>query len=377
MQLITGRTGFKHVFAKHDALINRSILGDGDFIFDGLEATQNGATGVNIAAGNLIMQGRLCEHAPIGSQVEPTIELPDGTQGLKRWDIIVAQYSINDEGIESVILTSVTGMPASNTPPKPQVTTLDNIDDAIPGNVHQMALYEVYIEDYAITSIIEVAARKSTVPIDVAIEYARTAIHRIDQELAAVIGSYRGRVNKVNFGDVVKLSPQEIKVRIAPFMTETVQTDTSLVILSFYKSNIDPVYRDQLDLYIGKPIEVSMSDGGTTYSTQLTSAPTELFDAFEFVLPNSFYYGDDQTPNHPVYIDFLNDEFVITQEFEPTNGAGDTYTYALEDIVQVYVNGLKLNRDEFSYVGNGGTITVTFETPISPGDADYAEIVVI
>lgn len=189
MDLITGRTGTKHVFARHDAFINQTFLGDGDFVLtagEELAARRNpeqGATGIDIFDGYLIMQGRLCE---IPDGTIDTIILDGGAEGLKRMDLLVAEYTINTEtGIENVEIKALKGTPATNTYLRPEVPFEDGIIDD--GETHQMVLYEVRIDDYSISSITKAFATLDTLPIQSALDYARSTSNYVKEILNGLV----------------------------------------------------------------------------------------------------------------------------------------------------------------------------------------------
>ena len=104
---------------------------------------------VRIKDGELLMQGRHVRQVP-NTYTDLTIN--NGTQGLKRNDIIIARYTKNSStGIENVELAVVEGTPGA-TPTDPDLTT-GNIFKGC--EVHEIALYRVSLDGLNIDSVTE------------------------------------------------------------------------------------------------------------------------------------------------------------------------------------------------------------------------------
>ena len=89
MEIITGRTGIKHVRAADDARIYRMLFGSGDYVLqDGsqLVAAKTGSNQITVSDGFLMSQGRLAGiYADSGAE---TVQIDSGTAGSKRQDTI-------------------------------------------------------------------------------------------------------------------------------------------------------------------------------------------------------------------------------------------------------------------------------------------------
>ena len=104
---------------------------------------------VRIKSGELLMQGRHARQAP-NTYTDLTIN--NGTQGMKRNDLIVARYTKNaNTGIENVELAVIEGTPSS-TGVDPEITT-GNIFEGC--TLHEMPLYRVKMDGLEISSISE------------------------------------------------------------------------------------------------------------------------------------------------------------------------------------------------------------------------------
>ena len=110
---------------------------------------------VRIKDGELLMQGRHVRQAP-NTYTDLTIN--NGTQGLKRNDIIVARYTKNSNtGIENVGLAVLQGTPGS-TATDPTITTGDIF---VGCEIHEMVLYRIFLNGLNIESV---TALFSTMP---------------------------------------------------------------------------------------------------------------------------------------------------------------------------------------------------------------------
>ena len=111
---------------------------------------------VRIKDGELLMQGRHARQAP-NTYTDLTIN--NGTQGLKRNDIIVARYAKNSStGIENVELAVVQGLPGT-TAVDPTLTT-GNIFEGCA--LHEMALYRVSLDGLNIDSVTAIFTKLAT-----------------------------------------------------------------------------------------------------------------------------------------------------------------------------------------------------------------------
>ena len=103
---------------------------------------------VRIKDGELLMQGRHVRQAP---NTYTNLTINNGTQGLKRNDIIVARYTKNSStGIENVELAVLEGTPSSSTATDPTITIGDIFEGC---EVHEMALYRIFLNGLNIESV--------------------------------------------------------------------------------------------------------------------------------------------------------------------------------------------------------------------------------
>ena len=110
MKIITGYTGTRHVTAADDAGLHRGAIGTGDYIFD-----VGNAFAVSVVTNNLvkILDGELIskgQHARIATDDYEECIIENGTQTMKRNDLIVCRFITNQEtGIQSAQVVVIKG----------------------------------------------------------------------------------------------------------------------------------------------------------------------------------------------------------------------------------------------------------------------------
>lgn len=151
MQIVTGYEGQPHVTAWQDRDLNIGIFGPDTYILgvgSKLAATIISNNTIHIADGSLVMQG--CQGC-IQKGTYDTISIDNGTQGMQRHDLIVAQYSRNGStGVEEMSLVVIKGTPAASNPSDPTYTSGDiqNGDTLV-----QVPIYRVWIEGLTLTAV--------------------------------------------------------------------------------------------------------------------------------------------------------------------------------------------------------------------------------
>lgn len=151
MEIITGYRGEPHITSQQLRNTYMGIFGDGTFILDigsALAATIVSATEVQIADGVMVAQG--CT-ASIENGVTESLVIANGTQGMLRRDLIVAQYTKNGgTGVENMSLAVKTGTPAASDPAAPAYAT-GSIADG--DTLVEFPLYQVNLDGISITSV--------------------------------------------------------------------------------------------------------------------------------------------------------------------------------------------------------------------------------
>lgn len=151
MEIITGYTGKPHVTSEQDRDVNIGVVGEGSYVLQTgmrLAAEVSSNNEIKIRDGVLMHQG--CT-ASIKKNTYDSLTIINGSQGMKRIDLIVARYEKNqDNGIESLDLKVIQGTPAESNPAAPQYT-----EGYIQAGdyVADMPMYQVIIEGLNITEV--------------------------------------------------------------------------------------------------------------------------------------------------------------------------------------------------------------------------------
>ena len=151
MEIITGYTGKPHVTSEQDRDVNIGVVGEESYVLQTgmqLAAEVSSNNEIKIRDGVLMHQG--CT-ASIKKNTYDSLIITNGSQGMKRVDLIVARYEKNqDNRIESLDLKVIQGTPAESNPAAPQYTK----GDIQAGDyVADMPLYKVIIDGLNITEV--------------------------------------------------------------------------------------------------------------------------------------------------------------------------------------------------------------------------------
>ncbi len=151
MEIITGYVGKPHVTAEQDRDINQGIIGSGSYVLQtgmGMAAEVSSNNEVKIRDGVIIHQG--CA-ASIKKNAYDQLTIMNGSQGMKRIDLIVARYERNnDTRVESMKLIVLQGTPDESSPTVPKYATGDIQAGDI---VADMPMYQVIIDGLNITEV--------------------------------------------------------------------------------------------------------------------------------------------------------------------------------------------------------------------------------
>lgn len=192
MEIITGRTGIKHVRAADDARIYRMLFGSGDYVLqDGnqLMAVKTGNNQITISDGFIMSQGRMAGiYADSGAEV---ISVDPGVSGTKREDTIVAEYNITGQGIESFGLKVIKGA-SGDSYVSPDIITgvIDN------GEVHQVPLWGIRMDGYTMEDeLIDYRNVVSINPIDTLYNDIETYLANMNAKVAELQAQYTAFTN--------------------------------------------------------------------------------------------------------------------------------------------------------------------------------------
>ena len=208
MEIITGYTGKPHVTAEQDRDVNEGIFDTGSFVLktgSQLAAELVSNNEIKVRDGVLVIQG--CT-AVIKKNTYDPVTIANGSQGMKRIDLIVARYNKNEETkIEEVTLKVIQGTPNASTAAVPTYKTGDIQSGDL---VADMPLYKVTLDGLNVTSVDKMFTVIPTLPeLSSNLVNANNNIATINNKLISIVE--RGTKNNYNYtkysnGDMVMWS---------------------------------------------------------------------------------------------------------------------------------------------------------------------------
>ena len=175
MDIITGYTGAAHVTAEQDRDINIGIFGKGSCVLrtgQQLNAVVISNNEIRITDGVLIHQG--CA-ASIKKNTTNSVTIANGSQGMKRIDLIVARYTKNTSSkVEAVEIKVIQGTPSESNPAVPSYTSGDIQGGDLTAD---MPLYQVEINGLTIADVKRLfAVRRSAAEFDTEVDSAKSTL---------------------------------------------------------------------------------------------------------------------------------------------------------------------------------------------------------
>ena len=169
MKIVTGKTGTPHVTSRQFRGMMEGIIGQDSYIITHGENLEPELVTNNKLK---IKSGMMCHHGnistvEIGTYDEVTIQ--NGTQGMKRIDLIVNRYSkVEGTGIEENNWVVIQGTPAAEDPVAPEYTE-GNLQEG--DLVDDCPVFEAHLDGINVTEIVkllDVSKNLSTLNADLA-----------------------------------------------------------------------------------------------------------------------------------------------------------------------------------------------------------------
>lgn len=208
MDIITGYTGSPHVTAEQDRDINIGIFGNESYVLQTgsqLTAEVSSNNEIKVRDGVIMHQG--CA-ASIKKNTYDSLAITNGSQGMKRVDLIVARYSRDPStNEESLTLKVIQGTPSENSPTVPGYTTGDIQSGDL---VADMPLYQVILNGLNITEVKKLfSVQGSIAELSSKLAKSNDSIAAINNKLISIVE--RGTKNNYNYtkysnGDMVMWS---------------------------------------------------------------------------------------------------------------------------------------------------------------------------
>lgn len=208
MDIITGYTGSPHVTAEQDRDINIGIFGNESYVLQTgsqLTAEVSSNNEIKVRDGVIMHQG--CA-ASIKKNTYDSLTITNGSQGMKRVDLIVARYSRDPStNEESLTLKVIQGTPSENSLTVPGYTTGDIQSGDL---VADMPLYQVILNGLNITEVKKLfSVQGSIAELSSKLAKSNDSIAAINNKLISIVE--RGTKNNYNYtkysnGDMVMWS---------------------------------------------------------------------------------------------------------------------------------------------------------------------------
>lgn len=182
MEIVSGRTGSPHVTSQQFRQILEGTIGQGSCILTSGENLEPELTSNNLLK---IRSGIMAHHGnvsavKIGTYDEVTIT--NGTQGMKRKDLVVNRYTRNKEtGIETNEWLYIMGTPTSGTPTVPGYTQ-GNLQEG--DLVDDCPVFEITLDGINVTEVkklLEVLPSMATINDDLADTSGKIAVKSYKQ----------------------------------------------------------------------------------------------------------------------------------------------------------------------------------------------------
>ena len=151
MEIVSGRVGRPHVTSQQFRQIIEGIVGDGSCILPSGENLEPELVSNNSLK---IRSGMMCHHGNVSSVKIGTydeVELTNGSQGMKRIDLVVNRYTRNEEdNTEKNEWIVIMGTPAESNPTGPEYTK-GNLQEG--DLVDDCPAFEVHFDGINITEV--------------------------------------------------------------------------------------------------------------------------------------------------------------------------------------------------------------------------------
>lgn len=142
IDLVDGKAGKAHIDSDDRGSFNIGTMGPGCYVLNvknKLKLTMDSANNGTVDTGGLIMWGRYVHCT------EPeTITVKNGSQNMKRNDLVVMRYTKTTDKIETASLVVIKGTPAASTPADPQINEVDEITSTT--TIADMPLYRIPLD---------------------------------------------------------------------------------------------------------------------------------------------------------------------------------------------------------------------------------------
>ena len=162
MKIMSGKTGAPHVTSQQFRQLVEGTVGQGSYILnsgENLEAELSSNNLLKIRSGIMSHHGNL---SIVDIETYDEVTIQNGTQGMKRIDLIVNRYTKNDEtGIEENEWVVIMGTPDAESPVAPAYTE-GNLQEG--DLVDDCPVFEVHLDGINVTEVVNLLSVSPDIP---------------------------------------------------------------------------------------------------------------------------------------------------------------------------------------------------------------------
>ena len=258
MEIVSGRVGRPHVTSQQFRQIIEGIVGDGSCILPSGENLEPELVSNNLLK---IRSGMMCHHGNVSSVKIGTydeVELTNGSQGMKRIDLVVNRYTRNEEdNTEKNKWIVIMGTPAESNPTVPEYTK-GNLQEG--DLVDDCPAFEVHFDGINITEVTKMQEIAQT---------NKDLINKVAElnKNIACSPSAKRRETLISFQKNVKYKIEHTgQIQFAAAFSST----AGYCRIYVYNSSGEIVYREQLN-----PAPVP--------ANEVTTSQLQVYDGWEFL----------------------------------------------------------------------------------------------
>ena len=181
MKIITGKTGKPHVTSADDRALHRAEWDGDGFLSVSQPPVLVNSTTLRVYPCDIMFQG--C-HARVTGTYED-LTFPSGETGKKRVDILVARYTLSEEGLEDMSLLILTGQPVESSQ-EPQSPVYETGIIANNVSVADMPLYKIIHDGINASGPVAIASTFPPLSNKYTKEESDSTTENINQEISKV-----------------------------------------------------------------------------------------------------------------------------------------------------------------------------------------------
>lgn len=150
--IYTPPTASPHITADDDAFIYKSLLGGKDGILGDMTCVKVDNNNIQLSGGGVSNRGHILR---IPDDEVLNLNISTGSAGYRRFDSVVAEFVKGGGDVaDSYEIKVVQGTAAAATPSAPTLTTSELLNT---GDINQIELYRVYINEVTLSTITQIA----------------------------------------------------------------------------------------------------------------------------------------------------------------------------------------------------------------------------